>query len=197
MPEWTSKQLSAIRARNRSVLVSAAAGSGKTAVLIERIMAMLREGQDIQRMLVVTFTRAAASEMRERLMRTLTQEAAQNKALKVQRDRLGSSDISTLHQFCIKLIRQHFQAVGADPQSKVGDEGLLKTLLERALHDEMEAMYENPDEDALCLIEQYTDMQIESMFYRLHSFLMSQENPWEWLQEQVNKSLPDDLREAS
>ncbi|NLA54107.1 MAG: UvrD-helicase domain-containing protein, partial [Clostridiales bacterium] len=197
MPEWTTKQLAAIQARNRSILVSAAAGSGKTAVLIERIMAMLREGKEIDRMLVVTFTRAAATEMRERLLKTLLPEAMQSKALKVQRDRLGSADISTLHQFCIKLIRRHFQAVGADPQSKVGDDGLLKSLLERALQDEMEAMYESPDEDSLCLIDQYSDMQIEDLFYRLHTFLMSQEKPWQWLTEQAQKSLPDDLSQTS
>ena len=90
MPEWTPKQRAAIQARNRSILVSAAAGSGKTTVLIERIMALLREGVGIEHMLVVTFTRAAASEMRERLQRVLTEEARSNKALKAQRDRLGT-----------------------------------------------------------------------------------------------------------
>ena len=87
MPEWTPKQRAAIQARNRSILVSAAAGSGKTTVLIERIMALLREGVGIEHMLVVTFTRAAASEMRERLQRVLTEEARSNKALKAQRQK--------------------------------------------------------------------------------------------------------------
>lgn len=194
MPEWTPKQRAAIEARNRSILVSAAAGSGKTTVLIERIMALLREGVGIDRMLVVTFTRAAAGEMRERLQRTLTAEARQNKALKAQRDRLGTADISTLHQFCIKLIRRHFQAVGADPMSGVGDESLLKSMQDRALSEEMEALYEQPDEDGACLINQYTDVQIEEMVRKLYLFLRAQEEPWAWLDEQLRDAPAEDIR---
>ena len=188
MPEWTPKQRAAIQARNRSILVSAAAGSGKTTVLIERIMALLREGVGIEHMLVVTFTRAAASEMRERLQRVLTEEARSNKALKAQRDRLGTADISTLHQFCIKLIRRHFQAVGTDPMAGVGDEGLLKSLLDRALSEEMEALYEQPDEDGSRLIDQYTDVQIEDMVRKLYVFLRAQEDPWEWLDHHLEQA---------
>lgn len=197
MPEWTPKQRAAIQARNRSILVSAAAGSGKTTVLIERIMALLREGLGIEHMLVVTFTRAAASEMRERLQRALTQEARTSKALKAQRDRLGTADISTLHQFCIKLIRRHFQAVGTDPMAGVGDEGLLKSLLDRALSEEMEALYEQPDEDGSRLIDQYTDVQVEEMVRKLYIFLRAQEDPWEWLDHHLELAKTGDISELS
>jgi len=182
MPDWTPKQLAAIQARNRSILVSAAAGSGKTTVLIERVMSLLRAGAQIDRMLVVTFTRAAASEMRERLQKALTREARQDRALKKQRDLLGSADISTLHQFCIKIIRQHFQAVEADPMGRVGDEGLLKSLLDRAVEEEMELLYAAPDPDGQQLIDQYRDMQIDDMLRRLYTFLRSQEAPWAWME---------------
>ena len=181
MPDWTPKQLDAIEARNRSILVSAAAGSGKTTVLIERVMSLLRAGATIDRMLVVTFTRAAASEMRERLQKSLTREARQNRALKKQRDLLGSADISTLHQFCIKIIKQHFQAVDADPMGRVGDEGLLKGLLDRAVQEEMELLYETPDADGQQLIDQYKDTQIDDMLRRLYGFLRAQEAPWTWI----------------
>ena len=181
MPDWTPKQLDAIEARNRSILVSAAAGSGKTTVLIERVMSLLRAGATIDRMLVVTFTRAAASEMRERLQKSLTREARQNRALKKQRDLLGSADISTLHQFCIKIIKQHFQAVDADPMGRVGDEGLLKGLLDRAVQEEMELLYEAPDADGQQLIDQYKDTQIDDMLRRLYGFLRAQEAPWTWI----------------
>ncbi len=185
MPEWTQKQKAAIASRNHSILVSAAAGSGKTAVLIERILALLREGIDIEQMLVVTFTKAAAGEMRERLQKALTRESRGDAALRAQRARIGSADISTLHQFCIKLIRRHFQVAGTDPESAVGDAGLLSSLQSRALDEEMELLYAQPDEDARRLIEQYEDAQIEEMARSLYTFLRAQEAPWEWLEKQL------------
>jgi len=196
MPDWTPKQLAAIQARNRSILVSAAAGSGKTTVLIERVMSLLRAGAQIDRMLVVTFTRAAASEMRERLQKALTREARQDRALKKQRDLLGSADISTLHQFCIKIIRQHFQAVEADPMGRVGDEGLLKSLLDRAVEEEMELLYAAPDPDGQQLIDQYRDMQIDDMLRRLYTFLRSQEAPWAWMEGHLAQMDAADPRPA-
>ena len=81
MPQWTEQQQQAIQARNGTLLISAAAGSGKTAVLVERIMSLLREGASLDRMLIVTFTRAAAAEMRQRLHRRLSQEAEQELSL--------------------------------------------------------------------------------------------------------------------
>ncbi len=194
MPEWTDKQRAAIQARNRSILVSAAAGSGKTTVLIERIMSLLREGLSIENMLVVTFTRAAANEMRERLLRTLTQEARGDKALREQRDRLSNADISTLHQFCIKLIRRHFQVVNTDPMAGVGDAGLMRSLQDRALFEEMEVLYQQPDEDGNCLIDQYSDVQIEQMVNRLYQFLRAQDDPWAWLEQQLQLAQGGDIR---
>ncbi len=191
MPDWTPAQKAAITARSRSILVSAAAGSGKTTVLIERIMTMLREGTDIRSMLVVTFTKAAAGEMRERLMKALAGEARGSAALRAQRAALGSADISTLHQFCIQLIRRHFQAAGTDPESAVGDSGLLASLLARALEEEMEALYAQPDEDGQHLIDQYEDTQIEQMVRALYTFLRAQEAPFEWLEACAQAPAPD------
>ena len=99
MPQWTEQQQQAIQARNGTLLISAAAGSGKTAVLVERIMSLLREGASLDRMLIVTFTRAAAAEMRQRLHRRLSQEAEQEPGWTRQLDLLPQAQISTIHGF--------------------------------------------------------------------------------------------------
>ncbi len=98
--QWTAGQQAAIDARNDSVLVSAAAGSGKTAVLVERVLSLLREGGRIDRMLIVTFTRAAAGEMRERIGSRLEEEGVANAHLRRQALRLNRAAICTLHVFC-------------------------------------------------------------------------------------------------
>ena len=97
--QFTAGQQAAIDARNDSVLVSAAAGSGKTAVLVERVLSLLREGGRIDRMLIVTFTRAAAGEMRERIGRRLDEAGSQDAHLRRQALRLPRAAICTLHVF--------------------------------------------------------------------------------------------------
>ncbi len=191
MRKWTDKQLAAIHAPNPSVLVSAAAGSGKTSVLIERMMTLLRGGASVERMLVVTFTRAAASDMRERLMEALSQEARGNPHLRKQYQALGRADIGTLHQFCGRLIKRYFQAVGADPNSSTADESSTKPLLDRAIADEMEALYESPGEDEQRLITQLTDTQLEDAVRDLYKFLMAQDDPWGWMDQQLQAQQAD------
>ncbi len=185
MPEWTAKQRDAIGARNRDILVSAAAGSGKTSVLIERLMSLLRGGASLDRMLVVTFTRAAASEMRQRLSQALQREAGESRHLRRQYAMIGRADISTLHTFCKKLIKRHFQAVGADPMSDVAEESRTGALRDKALQEVMEALYISPGPDGQCLIDQYSDTQIEEMLRDLYGFLMAQDRPWAWLEEHL------------
>lgn len=109
MPQWTEQQQQAIQARNGTLLISAAAGSGKTAVLVERIMSLLREGASLDRMLIVTFTRAAAAEMRQRLHRRLSQEAEQEPGWTRQLDLLPQAQISTIHGFCQTVLRGTFR----------------------------------------------------------------------------------------
>ena len=126
--QWTAGQRAAIDARNESVLVSAAAGSGKTAVLVERVLSLLREGGQIDRLLIVTFTRAAAGEMRERIGRRLEEEGAQNAHLRRQALRLNRAAICTLHVFCARVLKEHFQAAGVDPMARIADEERLSAL---------------------------------------------------------------------
>ena len=123
MPEWTREQRAAIDARNHTILVSAAAGSGKTAVLIERIVTLLREGARLDRMMICTFTRAAAAEMRERLNKRLTDEAATQPELMGRAlDELEGAEISTIHSFCQRMLREEFQAAGIDPLASICEE---------------------------------------------------------------------------
>ncbi len=189
MAEWTPAQRQAIDARNHSILVSAAAGSGKTSVLVERLMELLRGGARIERVLVVTFTNAAAADMRSRLMDRLGEEARDNAHLRRQLQAINRADISTLHTFCRRLIIRHFQAVGADPGSRVADEGRTKVMLDNALQEEMELLYEQPDHDRQCLIDQYADAEIQGMALSLYYFLMSLAHPWQWVEEHLQ--MPD------
>ena len=105
MPEWTREQKAAIDARNQTILVSAAAGSGKTAVLVERIVHLIRDDYELDRMLIVTFTRASASEMRQRLSVRLNREAKSDPARFGRAlDALEHTDISTIHAFCQRVL---------------------------------------------------------------------------------------------
>ncbi|MFR3406853.1 MAG: UvrD-helicase domain-containing protein [Christensenellales bacterium] len=115
MPKWTDQQRDAIADRGHSLIVCAAAGSGKTAVLVERIVQLVREGCPIENMLVVTFTNAAAGEMRQRIGEALSRAAREEPALGEQVMALFRASISTLHRFCGSLLREHFQALAIDP----------------------------------------------------------------------------------
>lgn len=121
MPKWTDQQRDAIADRGHSLIVCAAAGSGKTAVLVERIVQLVREGCPIENMLVVTFTNAAAGEMRQRIGEALSRAAREEPALGEQVMALSRASISTLHRFCGSLLREHFQALAIDPGFRIGD----------------------------------------------------------------------------
>ena len=126
MPKWTEEQLRAIEARGENILLSAAAGSGKTTVLVERVLRLIMEdGADVDRMLVVTFTRAAASDMRSKLSRQLNARAAEGDArCREQLLKLDRASISTLHAFCADFLRTHFEAAGVDPAFRILDDAV-------------------------------------------------------------------------
>ncbi|MDD2212852.1 MAG: UvrD-helicase domain-containing protein, partial [Clostridia bacterium] len=131
---WTREQEDAIKTRGCSLLVSAAAGAGKTAVLVERIVSRILDEQnplDVDRLLVVTFTNAAAREMKERIDEALTKrlcENPQDQRLQKQRLLLGKAAISTLHSFCLEIIRQNYYRLqlsgdlALDPRFRIADE---------------------------------------------------------------------------
>ena len=181
---WTKEQQAAILADNDTVLVSAAAGSGKTAVLVERVTRLIREGGDISRMLIVTFTRAAAAEMRERIAAALEQER-DNPHVYRQRMRIDAAQISTLHTFCQRVIREHFEALGTDPMASVGEEAQLSRLKTRAYEEALGETAENPTLEQNLLYQCYTVEQIMEMTERLRTFLLSLPDPWAWAEEKL------------
>ena len=136
---FTPAQQQAIDAKNRELLISAAAGSGKTAVLVERILRMIREdGLSIDRMLIVTFTRAAAGEMRDRLEKRLTDAAGDDKRLLHQADLVAGAQISTIHSFCQKTVREHFQHCQIDPQFGLCDERTRAAFYQESMEETLD-----------------------------------------------------------
>ena len=132
--KWTEEQQKVIDLRNRNILVSAAAGSGKTAVLVERIIQMLTDREhpvDVDRLLIVTFTEAAAAEMKERIREAIEKalEADPGNAnLQRQATLIHSAPITTIHSFCLSVIREHFHVIDLDPGFRIGEDGELKLL---------------------------------------------------------------------
>ena len=143
MTRWTDEQLRAIEARGSNILLSAAAGSGKTTVLVERVMRLIAdEGADVDRMLVVTFTRAAASDMRAKLSRRLNDRAAAGDArCREQLFRLDRASITTIHAFCADFLRTNFEAAGVDPAFRILDDAVADRLRQEALDEALEAAY--------------------------------------------------------
>ena len=181
---WTREQRAAITADNDTVLVSAAAGSGKTAVLVERVTRLIREGGDISRMLIVTFTRAAAAEMRERITAALQKERSDPHVYR-QSLRVGLAQISTIHTFCLRVIHEHFEVLGLDPMAGTADDTQQKQLMARALAEGMEEVCENPTEEEAMLFACYPIDTIADMIERLRSFLLSLPDPWGWAEEKL------------
>ncbi len=143
MPNWTDEQLRAIEARGGNILLSAAAGSGKTTVLVERVLRLIAgDGADISRMLVVTFTRAAASDMRAKLSRQLGERAAAgDENCREQLLKLDQANISTLHAFCSDFLRTNFETAGVDPAFRVLDDAMDARLRDEALDAALEDAY--------------------------------------------------------
>ncbi|NLB89896.1 MAG: UvrD-helicase domain-containing protein, partial [Clostridiales bacterium] len=187
MRKWTPEQLEAIYSRNPSTLVSAAAGSGKTAVLIERIYSLLTDDHmDLSRLVVVTFTRAAASEMRERLANKLQGEAGENLFLRQQLEKLDQATITTLHGFCGKIVKEFFHLADMDPTARLFEGGQREELLQRAMDEALDQAYTNNQSAFFALAQRYTDQEIIAMVRSLYSFLMSQGAPWQWLDNQLS-----------
>ncbi len=175
---WTKEQQAAIDARNDAVLVSAAAGSGKTAVLVERVLSLLKEGASIDRMLIVTFTRAAAAEMRERIEKALSEQ--EDAHLRRQAARMNRANISTLHAFCQKFLREHFSAAGVDPAFRMSTDADNIELAESALEEALQGSYDAPTEDEKALFAQFEYEELAEMIPAVNRFLLSRMNPYTW-----------------
>ena len=181
MPQWTAQQLDAITDRGHSLIVCAAAGSGKTAVLVERIVRLVREGCPIDRMLVVTFTNAAAGEMRLRIGEALREAAAEQPELAAQAMALSRASISTLHSFCGNLLREHFQALGIDPAFRIGDEQECGVLRAQAMEDALYACYDVGSEAFMAADACYEQEELADLAAQIHRFMMTRPDPWDFL----------------
>ncbi len=188
---WTTEQQKVIDLRNRNILVSAAAGSGKTAVLVERIISMIldeKKPTDIDRLLIVTFTKAAANEMRERIGAALEkrlEENPDNEHLQKQTTLLHHAQISTIHGFCSYVIQNYFHMIDLDPGYRMADEGELKLLKADVAKDVLEEYYAQSSDDFLTFVESYatgkTDEGIADLVWNLYEFASSAPWPEAWL----------------
>jgi ATP-dependent helicase/nuclease subunit A len=194
MNQWTKEQSDAIRSRGSNLLVSAAAGSGKTAVLIERIIRMVVQDQiDVNRLLVVTFTRAAAAEMRERtadaLMKTLSANPDKEKLIRRQLSLLNQSSMMTFHSFCSQVIREHYYLINLDPAFRTADQTQMALMQQEAVDEALECHYQEKDPDFFNLVEMYCgnrhDQVLQEMIKNLYQFSQSQVDPAKWLSEQA------------
>ena len=181
MPNWTQEQRDAIGDRGHSLIVCAAAGSGKTAVLVERITQLVAEGCPVESMLVVTFTNAAAGEMRLRIGSALEQAARERPELGEQVLALSRASISTLHRFCGNLLREHFQALGVDPAFRIGDEQECGVLAQQAMEDALYACYDVGSADFMAADACFAQEQLAELAQALHGFIMTRPDPWAWL----------------
>ena len=185
MPKWTAQQHDAITDRGHSLIICAAAGSGKTAVLVERIVQLVKEGCPIESMLVVTFTNAAAGEMRQRIGAALDIAARERPELGAQAMALSRASISTLHRFCGNLLREHFQALGVDPAFRIGDEQECGVLAAQAMEDALYACYEVASEDFLAADGCYEQETLAELAQSLYHFMMTRPEPWAWLDSAI------------
>ncbi len=198
---WTKEQQSVINLRNRNLLVSAAAGSGKTAVLVERILERICDAKapvDIDRLLVVTFTKAAAAEMRERISDALEERREafpEDRNIERQLTLLHNAMITTIDSFCVYVVRNYFQDIQLDPNFRIADAGEIKLLEEDALEALFEKNYETANKSSgaeedkaafLALADAYSgrrsDAAVKDMVKKIYH--LSASNPWpkEWVE---------------
>lgn len=188
---WTTDQQKVIDLRNRNILVSAAAGSGKTAVLVERIITMITKEDsktNIDNLLIVTFTKAAAGEMRERIGAAIEKkvmEQPENTHLQKQLTLIHTAQITTIDSFCLYVIRNYFHMIDLDPSFRIADDAELTLLKSDVIGELLEEQYEQGSEEFLAFVESYasvkSDSVLEDFILQLYEFSMSYPWPEEWL----------------
>ncbi|MGI1806318.1 helicase-exonuclease AddAB subunit AddA [Exiguobacterium sp. TDN 0502] len=184
---WTEEQQQAISARGGHILVSAAAGSGKTAVLVERLTQRLMDPEDAlsaDRILVATFTNAAAREMKTRVIEVMDRrikEAPDDLYLKKQRQLMNRAQITTIHSFCLSILRENYYRIGLDPAFRIADESELLLLQDDVLEALFESFYASEDPGFYDLIDSYTsdrdDQAMITLISNLYRFSRSLPDP--------------------
>lgn len=209
MPKnWTDNQKNAIQARGGSILVSAAAGSGKTAVLVERVIQLITDIHapiDIDRLLVVTFTRAAAAEMKDRVdlaLDHLLEQDPFNKNLLRQKQLMYKANISTIDHFCINLAREFFYKLGIKQDFRIADNNELRILESEAMDAVLERFYSGGDPAFYRLAEVFSsvkdDRMLRDVIHRIYTFLRSHPFPDKWLDEKLQMyACPENVMDSS
>lgn len=195
--KWTEEQQKVIQLRNRNILVSAAAGSGKTAVLVERIISRITDEKhpvDVDHLLIVTYTDAAAREMKERIGAAIEKKLEERPGdlhLEQQATLVHSAPITTTHSFCLSVIRDHFHVIGIDPGFRIAEEGELRLLKQDVLEELLEQSYATGEEEFLEFVEKYgtgrNDRKIEGIILQMYEYSRSYPQPDRWLDECVEK----------
>ena len=188
---WTGQQKRAIELHNSNILVSAAAGSGKTAVLVERIIQMLTRTPnpvDVERLVIVTFTNAAAAEMRERISNALEELIENNPSdryLQRQLAMLHIAQITTIDSFCLNILRNNYMNINLDPGFRIADAGELELLKADVMEEMLEKCYAEGDDDFYALVDAYSgkksDIEIENLIKNICDYARSYPWPDEWL----------------
>lgn len=215
MPQWTEDQQQVIDSREKNMLVSAAAGSGKTAVLVERIIQRILDEEkpiDVDRIVVVTFTKAAAAEMRERILLAINgklEEDPGNVHLMRQATLVHNAQITTIDSFCNYIVRNHFHEIDLEPDYRIGDEGEMLLMRRSVMDAMMQKEYEAAEEAGqdtffysfmMPMSRGNSDQAVTDMILRL--FDKAQSYPWpkEWLQSLVDAyevTSTQDLQESA
>ena len=192
--ERTIEQRQVISHRDGDLLVSASAGSGKTTVLIEHVMELILDEEhpvDVDRLLIATFTNAAAEEMRERLAKVLDERIRQQPedaaCLRRQRLLIPHAHISTLDSFFGRLVRDHYQKLEIDPDYRIGDDGELKLLKNDVADALFEKKFKEADQGFFALVDTYakdkSDKDLKDQLIRFHQFAQSSPDPREWIKK--------------
>lgn len=193
--QWTNEQEQAINENGSNILVAAAAGSGKTAVLVERIInKIINKKIDIDKILVVTFTNLAAAQMRERILDAIykrIEENPENVHLQRQITLLPKANICTIDSFCLDIVKNNFFELDISPNFKIADEIELKILKQETLEEVFEDKYEKQEEEFLKLINTYTtykgDENLKEIVLKIYNYIQSTPYPNKWLNEQIEK----------
>ena len=191
--KWTEEQKQAIYEKESNILVAAAAGSGKTAVLVERIINKIINGNiDIDKLLVVTFTNAAASEMRERVLNAIYKKIDENpedERLQRQVTLLNKASICTIDSFCLDVVRNNFFEIDISQNFRIGDTTEIEILKQDVLEDLFEEKYEKEDKDFEKLINTYTsykdDTPLKELILKIYTYIQSNPFPEKWLHEKI------------
>jgi len=197
MKQWNERQLEAIAARGHSVVVSAAAGSGKTSVLSERVLRLIEEGEDLSNMLVVTFTNLAAAEMKERIARRLS-EAGGDPRMAAQAEKCAFADISTIHAFCGRVIRDNFEQAGVSPVYAVADEAGISAMKQSAMDDAIEQAAGNPEMRPF--FEKFAPrgdtQRVKDNVSLIYNRVISLDKPGEWLDRSLSNLCSENFIET-